>query len=143
LADIPLRLAHCRENPYHLLTEWVRETEPHERVRHEVQRQIDLVAAVGAKPNGLRLSFAVTDEDSWGALVKLADTGVDIERPWLAIHPGASAPSRRYPAERFARIARELADRLQCPIVLTGDASEIALAESIRNEAGANVVSIV
>src|SRR4051812_4196285 len=28
LAGIPLRLAHCRENPYHLLTEWVRETEP-------------------------------------------------------------------------------------------------------------------
>src|SRR5439155_20400525 len=28
LAEIPLRLAHCRENPYQLLTEWVPETEP-------------------------------------------------------------------------------------------------------------------
>ena len=26
LAGIPLRLAHCRENPYQLLTDWVRET---------------------------------------------------------------------------------------------------------------------
>jgi hypothetical protein len=28
LAGVPLRLAHCRENPYRLLTDWVRETEP-------------------------------------------------------------------------------------------------------------------
>ena len=25
LANIPLRLAHCRENPYQLLTHWVRD----------------------------------------------------------------------------------------------------------------------
>src|SRR5437763_7320266 len=45
MAGIPLRLAHCRENPYRLLTDWVREIEPHQRVRHEVRRQLDLVAA--------------------------------------------------------------------------------------------------
>src|ERR1700756_5351730 len=27
LADIPLRLAHCRENPYQLLTHWVKDPE--------------------------------------------------------------------------------------------------------------------
>src|ERR1051325_720469 len=27
LADIPRRLAHCRENPYHLLSDWVPEPE--------------------------------------------------------------------------------------------------------------------
>ena len=47
LAGIPLRLAHCRENPYHLLTDWVPEPEPAARMRHEVQRQLDLVATVG------------------------------------------------------------------------------------------------
>ncbi|HJU06217.1 MAG TPA: hypothetical protein VJ692_13795, partial [Nitrospiraceae bacterium] len=36
LADIPLRLASCRENPYQLLTNWVRETEPDTCLRHEV-----------------------------------------------------------------------------------------------------------
>src|SRR5690242_9829602 len=43
LAGIPRRLAHCRENPYDLLTHWVRETEPDTRLRHEVRRQLDLV----------------------------------------------------------------------------------------------------
>ena len=49
LADIPLRLAHCRENPYQLLTDWVKDPEPDRLVRHEVRRQLDLVATVGCR----------------------------------------------------------------------------------------------
>src|SRR5690606_20486470 len=57
LAGIPRVLAHARENPYRLLNPWVRETEPSPQVRHEVQRQLDLVAAVGASTPNLRLVF--------------------------------------------------------------------------------------
>ncbi|HEX7651038.1 MAG TPA: glycosyltransferase family 9 protein, partial [Noviherbaspirillum sp.] len=56
-AGIPLRLAHCRENPYRLLTHWVPEPEPQERVRHEVRRQLDLVASIGAASGNEKLSF--------------------------------------------------------------------------------------
>jgi ADP-heptose:LPS heptosyltransferase len=48
LSDIPFRLAHCRENPYQLLTHWVRECEPEQGIRHEVRRQLDLVAEIDA-----------------------------------------------------------------------------------------------
>ena len=48
LAEIPLRAAHCRENPYHLLTHWVPDREPEQGIRHEVQRQLDLVATMVA-----------------------------------------------------------------------------------------------
>ncbi len=44
LADIPLRLAHCRENPYRQLTDRGPDPEPGPFVRHEVRRQLDLVA---------------------------------------------------------------------------------------------------
>src|SRR5438067_6136606 len=142
LAGVPLRLAHCRENPYQLLTDWIREIEPHERVRHEVQRQLDLVAAIGARPLELQLSFAVVDQDRGDAIQKLRDAGIDTERDWLTMHPVASAPSRRYPAERFAHIARELVTRLDCQIALTGDASETALAEYVRQQAGGGVFSV-
>src|SRR3954469_21035549 len=60
LADIPRRLAHCRENPYQLLTDWVPDPEP-ALSRHEVRRQLDLAAAVGCKAADERLSFRVTD----------------------------------------------------------------------------------
>src|SRR5439155_6737707 len=75
LAGIPLRLAHCRENPYHLLSDWVPETEPQDGIRHEVRRQLDLVAAVGARTNDERLSFRVTAEDRLGAAMKATEAG--------------------------------------------------------------------
>ena len=59
LAGIPLRVAYCREDPRGLLTDWVREPEPELQMRHEVRRQLDLVAAVGlpAPDAPLRLSL--------------------------------------------------------------------------------------
>lgn len=62
LASIPLRLAHCRENPYQLLTDWIPDPEPAER-RHEVRRQLDLVAAVGCRTSSERLSFRTNASD--------------------------------------------------------------------------------
>src|SRR5205823_6810988 len=59
LAGIPLRLAHCRENPYQLLTDWVPEREPEQGVRHEVRRQLDLVARAGARAGDERLVLQV------------------------------------------------------------------------------------
>ena len=61
LAGIPRRLAHCRENPYQLLTDWVPETEPAEQIRHEVRRQLDLVAAVGGRTGSALQQWAPLD----------------------------------------------------------------------------------
>src|SRR5262249_40601677 len=59
LAGIPRRLAHCRENPYQLLSDWIPEPEPRSVVRHEVRRHLDLVAAVGCQSTDERLSLRV------------------------------------------------------------------------------------
>ncbi|EPS1227515.1 glycosyltransferase family 9 protein, partial [Burkholderia cenocepacia] len=61
LAGIPLRLAHCRENPYELLTDRVPETEPESHVRHEVARQLALVRTVGATTSDWRMAFEPGD----------------------------------------------------------------------------------
>lgn len=134
LARIPLRLAHSRENPYHLLSDWVAETEPQVTVRHEVRRQLDLVATVGCTTNDERLSFEVPHVDAAWARRRLQAIGIDLRQPWLLLHPGASAPSRRYPPHLWSRVANLLAEELQCPIVFSGDAAEASLVEEIRND---------
>src|SRR5829696_744968 len=134
MADVPLRLAHCRENPYQLLTDHVPEPEPDELVRHEVRRQLDLVASVGARTVDERLRVRVPDEARAGLGSLLAELGIDAERPWAVVHPGASAPSRRYPAGHWVEVCRLLAARVQ--LVFSGDAGESALAERIADAAG-------
>jgi ADP-heptose:LPS heptosyltransferase len=49
------------------------------------------------------------------------------------LHPGATAPSRRYPAEGFAAAARRFAEEDGARVVVTGDADERELAASIAS----------
>lgn len=143
LAGIPLRLAHARENPYQLLTHHVPETETDAPLRHEVRRQLDLVAAVGVPaPAHDRLSIRVPEQASRRAEGALTSCGVDPTRPWVVLHPGASAPSRRYPPERFAEAAAALIRDHGWQAVVTGDRSERGLAGWIRDRAGEGCFSL-
>lgn len=136
LADIPLRLAHCRENPYQLLTDWVPDPEPSEVVRHEVRRQLDLVGAIDCRTADERLSLPVSEDARRDVLRRLNELDIDPARPWVVIHPGATAPSRRYSPENFATVARRLADDDRLPILFTGTESERGLIEAIRTAMG-------
>jgi lipopolysaccharide heptosyltransferase II len=142
LAGIPLRLAHSRENPYGLLTDWVPDPEPHFVVRHEVRRQLDLVAHVGARTDDERLSFQVRPRDAAQAVEKLRAAGVDLERRYIVVHPGASAPSRRYPEEHYAAVIDALAAPPDAQLVFTGTAAERELIRAIRDRARGPTVSL-
>lgn len=134
LAGIGLRLAHCRENPYQLLTDWIADPEPQQTVRHEVQRQLDLVAAIGCRTANPRLRFALDAPAHAAAAARLQSVGLDIRnrRAWLVLHPGASAPSRRYPAEGWSAFGDELATRMNCTLLWTGSGDEADLIRQIR-----------
>jgi lipopolysaccharide heptosyltransferase II len=141
LADIPRRLAHCHENPYQLLTDWVLDPEPAGGVRHEVRRQLDLVAAVGATAADERLSLAVPPPARARVSRLLHARGLD-RRPWVLLHPGATAPSRRYPPEHFAEAARALAQATGCAVVLTGTDDEQALLDTMAAMIGVDAVAL-
>jgi len=141
LAGIPLRLAHCRENPYQLLTDWVREPEPERLQRHEVRRQLDLVATVGAHAPDDGLRLRIPDAARAHAGDVLDALGLDAGDPWAVIHPGATAPSRRYPAERFADVARLLVDA-GVGVLFTGGAAEAAVVDGIRAAARVPTASL-
>jgi lipopolysaccharide heptosyltransferase II len=131
LANVPLRLAHCRENPYHLLTDWVPDPEPQRLLRHEVRRQLDLVATVGNRPRNERLSFSLAPAAKRRAARMLASMGIAGGRRLVVAHPGASAASRRYPPELFAQALERLHALVDCDIVLTGDEGEAPLVQEI------------
>ena len=143
LADIPLRLAHCHENPYQLLTDWAPDPEPGGGIRHEVRRQLDLVATVGCRTSDERLSLRVPAGAELRVLRSLNEVGVDLARPWIVIHPGATAPSRRYPPEQFAVVARRLVAEWGYQVLLTGTADEQDLIAGIQARAGVPLVALV
>jgi lipopolysaccharide heptosyltransferase II len=141
MADIPLRLAHCRENPYQLLTHHMRDPEP-ELFRHEVQRQLDLVASVGYQPGDLRLQLTVPEDAERRIARLLAELNLNPTQPWIVVHPGASAPARRYPPELFVEVVRSLVNT-GITVLFTGTHPERPLVESIRCQLGRATHSLV
>jgi len=128
LAGIPRRLAHCHENPYQLLSDWVADPEPTSFIRHEVRRQLDLAGAVGCATADEHLSFRVPA----AAKRRIARLTRAWRRPRVVVHPGASAASRRYPPEHYARAIDLLVAQTGCEAVFTGDAAEAGLVQTVR-----------
>ncbi len=129
-AGIPRVLGHCRENPYHLLSHWLPESEPERGIRHEVQRQLDLVAAVGAHTADQRLQFRIRPADRCSLGAKLKALGVNDAGGWIVVHAGASAASRRYPEDGFSRVL-SLLETGGRPVILTGSNEEHAMVSRI------------
>ena len=133
MAGIALRLAHCRENPYGLLSDWASERDVvADGMRHEVERQLALVASVGFTAADRRLRFAVPSAARSAVAARLARAGVDRGRPLVVVHPGASAESRRYPASCFGVAADRIARATDATIVLSGAAEERSLIDELR-----------
>jgi lipopolysaccharide heptosyltransferase II len=142
LAGIPRRLAHCHENPYQLLTDWIADPEPGGGIRHEVRRQLDLVGAVGCGVADERLALDVPPAAEGRAAALFDDLGLNGGGPWVVVHPGATAPSRRYPAEQFGAVVRGLA-AAGVDVVLTGAVDEQPLASAVQHAAGVPTRSLV
>ena len=96
---------------------------------HEVVRYVRLMRSLGIAACDTRLEFPITDLDheAWNGIA--ARYGLANAR-YVCVHPGSQLPSRRWPAERFAAVADELADD-GYEIVLTGTAREAALTRKV------------
>ncbi|WP_040927822.1 glycosyltransferase family 9 protein [Saccharomonospora azurea] len=96
------------------------------RDQHEVARWCGLLAYAGvpADPTDLTLRRPATPSPAPGAVI---------------VHPGAASAARRWPPQRFAAVARALADDLagtSARVLVTGSAEERALATAVATDAG-------
>jgi lipopolysaccharide heptosyltransferase II len=132
-AGIPRRAAYCRENPYALLTDWRPDPDRDVRagVRHEVARHIELVRSLGIDVADTRLQFPVGAATRARMHAKAKAAGMRTARPWLVVHPGATAPSRRYPEAQLIEAVAALARLARWQIAVAGAAEDVPTARAI------------
>lgn len=136
MANIPLRLAYCRENPYELLTHWVPDKEPYEFIQHQVKRDLELVKSIGAGIDDDALKISV-NESSWPGLQrKILSFGIHESDTWLVMHTAVSESKRKYPAEEWIKIAKLAAIKNCCKIILTGSSKDEDDIEQLAGEMG-------
>ncbi len=139
LAEIPLRLAYCRENPYALLTHWVPDKEPYSYILHQVKRDLKLVNSIGAKTENQRLSLQANEVD---VVDKLQTCMGCVPNCFFVFHAGVSEQKRRYPVDNWIKLGKAVYKEFQIPILLTGSEDEIDMNQEITSKIGKGAISV-
>lgn len=105
-------------------------TVPYLYYQHEPLRALELAGFAGAPPRELEARLEALPELRQQLAQDLALDGGPGDRRLVVIHPGATDPRRRWPAERFAAVARRAADD-GFRVYVVGDSSEKELAETV------------
>jgi len=99
--------------------------------KHEIERCLDVVRAIGANTKNRNPILIISDEDRSFAQNFLELNGISKKDLVIGIHPGAPFPPRRWPKERFAQVADELMKRHKAKIIFFGSPDEVWLTNEI------------
>lgn len=105
----------------------------------EPERLLHLTTRIGAPAAGTHLEFPLLREDEDELAASGLATGLE-PNGYICIHPGARQRDKCWPPECFAGVADRLADEFGVRIVLTGSASEAALAQAVAGHMRAPAV---
>jgi len=127
-AGIPIRAGASREFGGSLLTHW---TDALPEGLHQADRALALLSRFGVPTDQAdrRLELRLPPDASTAARRELG--AFPAGAPYAVLLPGASCPSRRYPAHRFAVVAELLAGA-GLRVVVAGTAREAELVEQVR-----------
>ncbi len=117
LAGIPLRLGESKEWGGAVLTTAVKAA-PDEM--HQVERNLRLIESVGFSISDRSLGLQIPDAATKTIAAKLQPHEITLNDPYIVLNPWTSCQSRNYTTERFAIAARQLAERTDSRIVVTG-----------------------
>lgn len=90
--------------------------------QHELVRRLQIAEQIGTRTITEQLSFFLQPEESVPKQTHV---------PCIAIHPGSKDNFKRWPAENFAKLGCLLKERLECQILVTGNASETVVMEQV------------
>jgi ADP-heptose:LPS heptosyltransferase len=97
---------------------------------HEVRRWIRLLSHIGVPGAGEWLEFPLQPSD-WQDLRSMREAVALAGAEYVAIHPGASEPARRWSPRNFAAVADHFA-RIGYRVVLTGTPDEADIANEVE-----------
>jgi heptosyltransferase-2 len=120
MAGIPARIGYRRKLGI-LLTRAI----PHrkqEGAKHESDYAFDLLRTAGIEPGDRELFVPVHEQDMKSVERMLDEHHVGEHVMLVAVNPGASCPSKRWPSRYFAAVSDELAATAKARIVIVADA---------------------
>jgi ADP-heptose:LPS heptosyltransferase len=103
---------------------------PYPHDKHEIWRNLGIAALLDCTQLDPHLEFPLFEED-YAEATMLLRTLSHARKPWVGLHPGSRPPARRWPADYFADVANNLAQRFDAQIILTGGPDEEQTAQAV------------
>jgi ADP-heptose:LPS heptosyltransferase len=117
--------------------------------KHEVDRYLDVVTALGCEPAGAQTEMRVTKENEKSARELLQAHGVKPKDRIVAVlagggeNPGTSMPTKRWAADRFARLIDEMVRRFQVKVLLVGGPGDEEVVSTVVSQIRSQAVNLV
>ncbi|MFH0762820.1 MAG: lipopolysaccharide heptosyltransferase II [Candidatus Omnitrophota bacterium] len=128
-SGIPARIGYGRKLGF-LLTERIKHTKQLGR-KHEAEYNLDILRHLGIQAVDKSLFMPVKPAaEEWVKQV-LGENGISDDDKILAVHPGASCPSKVWPNERFAEAADRLAEEYKFKVLVIAGPKDIAQAQAV------------
>ncbi|MCM8795940.1 MAG: lipopolysaccharide heptosyltransferase II [Candidatus Omnitrophica bacterium] len=128
-ARIKRRIGYDRKLSF-LLTDRIRHTKQLGE-RHELEYNLDLVRYLGIEPKDKCLFMPIKSESENWIEALLKKESINKTDKLLAIHPGASCPSKIWPSERFARVCDRLIEKYNFKVLIIAAGKDIEIADKV------------
>jgi heptosyltransferase-2 len=145
LAGVPNRVGFDYHGQGRFLTQRV----AYEVGKHEVDRYLDVVRCLGLSPAGLWTEMQVGKKEQDEASQLLRANGLKPDEIIFAVlpgggkNPGTFMPTKRWPADRFARLIDEMARRFQVKVLLVGGPGDEEVVGSVISQMESRAVNLV
>jgi lipopolysaccharide heptosyltransferase II len=129
LAGIPERIGYDKKWGF-LLTKRL----PHFKqfgLKHEIDYTLDIIKLMGVESKDHTLYMPIKTGSEIKIKKLFDDNGIKERDPVIAINPGASCPSKKWPPENFSRVCDELAKRYSAKIVVISDINDKPFAAKV------------
>ena len=128
-ARIPTRIGYNRKWGF-LLTRRLKDVKPHGE-KHETEYSLDLLRQVGLRIQNAPVLLPTTAESDQTIDRFLKDEGVAVGETVVVLHPGASSPSKRWMAQRFAQLADRLIQKRGLRLVVICGPQDVATGRAV------------
>ncbi len=133
LSGIPRRLGFDRARKMGvLLTDRIPDKK-HLGLKHEIDYTLDILRYVGVKASDRKMHVPVSADGQKRAREALSNGGISDSDKVVVMNPGASCPSKRWPAKRFAEAADMLIKRRGVKVVIISGESDKRIGENVAS----------
>lgn len=103
------------------------------------QFYFQFLQALGITPTSTKTEIFLSDDERREARIYLRWNGVDMDRPVVALHTGASWPAKVWYSDRFAQLADHIKAKLGAQVILTQGPKDREIVTEVSRKCVGNV----